>query len=295
MRSARTVSSVIRMTLGRSVAAAASARNKTKRQRIEARRIKEKGVCIVADSFFGTKTWSRRSEHDLRPDLCGACAALRKERVAGSDIRRLAEFGEATARGLGAAREIIEVRMVQQVEDLKADLEADPFRDLGGRGIIKIKLREFGSAQTVAAAGPDGVGGGIGKNCGRIRDGGTIGVTELVNRFYSRTVWPLVNQVLAGLVGSVAQRRGPGTASQSRHHRPDLPTLSKASCGLPARKVVDHAGIEVQPDIRIARAHVTAGIVSCAADPPRFTELVSIQFDHVKLTVVLSPCQSRWR
>jgi hypothetical protein len=48
------VSNVIRIMLGRSVAAAASAGNRTKMQRIMARRINEKGVCIVADSFLGT-------------------------------------------------------------------------------------------------------------------------------------------------------------------------------------------------------------------------------------------------
>src|SRR6266699_5969827 len=98
MRSARTVSKVIRITLGWSVAAAASAGNRRKRQRMQARRIKEKGVCIVADSFFGTKTWSRRSENDLRPDLRSARAALRKERVASGDIRRLRVIREAGIR-----------------------------------------------------------------------------------------------------------------------------------------------------------------------------------------------------
>src|SRR6266699_3790410 len=62
MRSARTVSKVIRITLGLSAAATASAGNRTKRQSMQARRINEKGVCIVADSFFGTKARSRRSE-----------------------------------------------------------------------------------------------------------------------------------------------------------------------------------------------------------------------------------------
>src|SRR5258708_1067844 len=100
MRSARTVSSVIRMTLGRSVAAAASAGDKSKRQRMMARRINEKGACIVADSFFGTKTGGRRcrrSENDLRPKLGSARAALGKVWVSGGDIRRLPERGEATA------------------------------------------------------------------------------------------------------------------------------------------------------------------------------------------------------
>src|SRR6266478_1258270 len=107
MRSARTVSNVIRITLGGSVAAAASAGNIRNRERMQARRIKEKGVCIVSDSFFGTKAGSRRSENDLSPDLRGARSALRKERVAGSDVRRLPVRGEAAARELGAGREII--------------------------------------------------------------------------------------------------------------------------------------------------------------------------------------------
>src|SRR6266446_3832145 len=98
MRSARTVSRVIRITLGWFVAAAASAGNRTRRQRMQARRIKEKGACIVADSFFGTKGWSRRSENDLRPDLASPRAALREEGVARGDVWRLRVRGEAGVR-----------------------------------------------------------------------------------------------------------------------------------------------------------------------------------------------------
>src|SRR6266550_5173089 len=228
MRSARTVSKVIRITLGWSLAAAASAGNRRKRQRMQARRIKEKGACIVADSLFGTKAWSRRLENELRPDLRSARAALRKERVTGGDIRRLRILGEATAPRVGAARERIEVRMVQQVKDLESELEAHPFRDLGGLDEVKIQLPESGSAERVAATGHDSVVGRSGKYRGRIRDGGTTGVTELINRFYSRTVWPFVDPVLAGSVGVGAQQWRKGTPSQSRHHRPDLPTLSQA-------------------------------------------------------------------
>src|SRR5580692_7698644 len=183
MRSARTVSNVIRITLGWSVAAATSAGNRTKRQRMQARRIKEKGVSIVAAPFSEPKP-GRRSENDLPSDLRGARAALRKVRVAGGDIRRLREVGEATIRDVDTARDRIEVRMVQQVEDLKADLEARPFRDLGGLVEVKIPLLETGSAERIAAAGPDGVGGRNGKYRRRIRNAGTSGVSELVNRFY---------------------------------------------------------------------------------------------------------------
>src|SRR5579863_534048 len=67
MRSARTVSSVMRTTLGWSVAAAASAGRKRKRQRMMARRINEKGACIVADSFFGTKTRAEDQKMTFAP------------------------------------------------------------------------------------------------------------------------------------------------------------------------------------------------------------------------------------
>src|SRR5580700_3271243 len=202
MRSARTVSSVIKITLGWSVAAAASAGNSTRRPRIEARRLEEKGVSILADSLFGTKAWKRRSENDLCSDLRSARVALRKERVAGGDIRRLRVSGEVRVRAVGgnlarrdrgAARDRIEVSMVQQVEDLKADLEAHPFRDLGGLVKVKIPLPESGAAESVAAAGPDGVGSRNGKYRLPIRNGGAVGVTELVNRFHARTVRPLVD------------------------------------------------------------------------------------------------------
>src|SRR6266705_124452 len=156
--------------------------------------------------------------------------------------------------------------IVQQVEDLKADLEARLFRDLGGLDEVKIPLSESRSAESVAAAGPDGVEGRNGKYRGHIRNGGDSGVTELVNRFYSRTVWPFVDPVLAGKVGAGAQQRGPGTPSQSRHHRPDLPTLAKSSRGAQARKLVDHAGIEVETDVCVTRALVTPGIVRILLD-----------------------------
>src|SRR5260370_6700923 len=95
MRSARTVSRVMRITLGWPVAAAASAGNRTKKQSMQARRIKEKGACIVADSLFGTKDWSRRSENDFRPDLPSARAALGEEGVARGDVGRLRVRREA--------------------------------------------------------------------------------------------------------------------------------------------------------------------------------------------------------
>src|SRR5437867_5697868 len=98
MRSARTVSNVIRITFGWSVAAAASAGNRTKRQWMQARRIKEKGVCIVADSLFGTKSWNRRSENELRPDLPSPRTTLGKEGVARGNVRRLRVRGEAGVR-----------------------------------------------------------------------------------------------------------------------------------------------------------------------------------------------------
>src|SRR5437773_75467 len=100
--------------------------------------------------------------------------------------------------------------MVQQVEDLEADLEADPFRDLGGLVQVEIPLDDMRTAEGVAAAGPDGSVGRNGKDRGPIRNSGVV---------------------------------------------------------------------------RIANVEL----------PPRLTELVSMQFDQVKLTMEFSPCQLRCR
>src|SRR5882762_4028544 len=262
------------MTLGCLAAAANTGKTaENHRIRMRMRRIKGKSL-HCSRLLFWNKVSSRRSENDLGPDLRSARATLRKERIAGGDIGRLRVFGEASVREIvdpalrdrGAARKRIEVRMVQQVEDLKADLEAHPFGDLGGLDEVKIPLPEVGSAESVAAAGADGVVGRNGEYRGHIRNGGRAGVAELVNGLYSRTVRPLVNLVLAGTICGAAQQRGPGAPGQSRYDRTNLPTLSKASCGAPAGKIVDHPGIKVQPDIRVARALVAAGIVRILRD-----------------------------
>src|SRR5439155_19652833 len=78
-----------------------------------------------------------------------------------------------------------------------------------------------------------------------------------------------IDAVLTGLVGAGAQQRGEGTTSQRRHYRPDLPTLSEASEGANPRKLVNHAGIKVQPDIRVARTLVTLGVVGILHDRKR--------------------------
>src|SRR5258708_7937866 len=156
--------------------------------------------------------------------------------------------------------------MVEQVEDLKANLEAYSFRELGSFVDVKVPLPELGSAQAVAAAGPDGAGGGSGKNRGMIDDGGTTGVTELVDRFYPRAIRPFINPVLARRIGEGTQQRGPRTPRQNCRHRPDLPTLSQATEGMRSRNIVNDTGIEVQPDIGVARAQVAAGIVRILLD-----------------------------
>src|SRR6267154_5120711 len=263
------------MTLG-CLAAAANTGKTAENHRIRMRMRRIKGRSLHCSRLlFWNKVSSRRSENDLGSDLRSARAALREERVAGGDIGRLRVFGEVRLRAevgnlalrdRAAARKRIEVRMVQQVEDLKADLEAHPFGDLGSLDEVKIPLPEVGSAESVAAAGADGVVGRNREYRGHIRNGGRAGVAELVNGLYSRTVRPLVNLVLAGTICGAAQQRGPGAAGQSRYDRTNLPTLSQASCGAPVGKIVDHAGIKVQPDIRVARAQVAAGIVRILRD-----------------------------
>src|SRR5208283_2444992 len=93
--SARTVSRVIRITLGRPAPEPPRARAK-KRSRPATRRIKEKGVCIVADSFFETKAQRGGSENELHADLHRPRAALGEERVARRDVRSLSNGRERT-------------------------------------------------------------------------------------------------------------------------------------------------------------------------------------------------------
>src|SRR5260370_42124282 len=100
--------------------------------------------------------------------------------------------------------------MVQEIEDLKADLEADPFRDLGGLVQVEIPLDDMRTAEGVAAAGTDGSVGWNGKYRGHIGDGGAVGIAKLVGGL-SDAVRPLVGVVLPGAIRS---------APAQRYHRP---------------------------------------------------------------------------
>ena len=161
------------------------------------------------------KIGRRRSKHDLGPNLRRAGSALRKERVPGGDIWSLREVGEIdlsrdgvrklARRERGAARQRIEVRMIQQIEDLKANLEAQPFRELGGFVEVKIPLPESGTAESIAATGSDRVGDRNGENRLKVRNTRDSRITELVNGFNSCAIRPLVNPVLASFVGTRAQ------------------------------------------------------------------------------------------
>src|SRR5260370_40578786 len=137
----------MRITLGWFVAVAGAGK-RTKRQRMQARRIKEKGAWIVADSLFGTKARSRRSENELHPELHSPRATRRKERVARGNVRRLRDLSKGTTRTCKvngrtpskwlarwrkfiaaerrARRERIEIRVIEHVEDLPAELDAQP-------------------------------------------------------------------------------------------------------------------------------------------------------------------------
>src|SRR2546429_938865 len=84
--------------------------------------------------------------------------------------------------------------MVQEIEDLKAKLEADPFRDLCGLVQVEIPLDYMRTAEGVAAAGTDGSVGWNGKYRRNIGDGGAVGIAKLVDGL-SDAGWPLVGEV----------------------------------------------------------------------------------------------------
>ena len=96
--------------------------------------------------------------------------------------------------------------MVQQVEDLEADLEADPFRDLGGLVQVEIPLDDMRTAEGVAAAGPDGSVGRNGKDRGPIRNSGVVRIAKLVGGL-SDAVWSLVGEVLPGIIRAAREQR----------------------------------------------------------------------------------------
>src|SRR5260370_32604959 len=115
--------------------------------------------------------------------------------------------------------------MVQEIEDLKADLEADPFRDLGGLVQVEIPLEEMRTAEGVAAAGTDGSVGGNGKDRGPIGDGGAVGIAKLIGGL-SDAVWSLVSEVLPGIVRAAREQRCPRPPAGVGGDAPHLPAVS---------------------------------------------------------------------
>src|SRR5207247_8668367 len=98
--------------------------------------------------------------------------------------------------------------MVQQIKDLKADLEAHPFRDLCGLVQVEVPLDDMRAAEGVATAGTDGTVRRNGKYRGHIRDGGAVGIAKLVGGL-CEAVWCLGDDVLPGIVRGDAVMRGP--------------------------------------------------------------------------------------
>src|SRR5260370_2784899 len=115
--------------------------------------------------------------------------------------------------------------MVQEIEDLKADLEADPFRDLGGLVQVEIPLDDMRTAEGVAAAGPDGSVGWNGKYRGHIGDCGAVGIAKLIGGL-SDAVWPLVGEVLPGVIRAAREQPCPRPSAGVGSDGPHLPTVS---------------------------------------------------------------------
>src|SRR5438552_19122777 len=173
--------------------------------------------------------------------------------------------------------------MVREIKDLKADLEAHPFRDLGGLVQVEIPLDDMRTAEGVAAARTDGSVGWNGKYRGHIGDGGAVGIAKLVGGI-SDAVWSLIGAVLPGIIRAAREQRCPRPPADVGGDAPYLPAISQAAHCAPFREVVPDARVEVRPNIRVAGALVTSGIVGILSigsvdEPPRLTELVSMQLD----------------
>src|SRR5207249_5487993 len=164
--------------------------------------------------------------------------------------------------------------MVQEIEDLKAKLEADPFRDLCGLVQVEIPLDYMRTAEGVAAAGTDGSVGWNGKYRRNIGDGRAVGIAKLVDGL-SDAGWPLVGEVLPGVIRAAREQRGPRPPAGVGGDAPNLPTVSQAAHCAPFREVVPDARVEVPPNIRVAGALVTSGIVRILRDRKRSEEHTS--------------------
>src|SRR5229473_157227 len=206
MRSARTVSNVIRITFGGLAAAANDGRTaKTHRFRMRMRRIKEKGACIVAGSLFGTKTRSRGSENELHTELHGPRAALGKERVAGRDVRRLGKLAERTARIRATGRQRVEVRVVQHIKDLPPELETQPLVYFRNFHEVCIPLDKVGPPEGVATASTDSAVGRFREYSRRVGNVVLGRITVVVGRGRV-AIGPLVYSILASVISAAARQ-----------------------------------------------------------------------------------------
>src|SRR6266849_4035715 len=134
--------------------------------------------------------------------------------------------------------------MVQEIEDLKANLKADPFRDLCGLVQVEIPLDDMRTAKGVATAGTDGAVGWNGKYRGPTRNSGVVRIAKLIDGL-SDTVWSLVREILPGVIRAAREQRCPRPPAGVGGDAPNLPAVSQAAHGAPFREVVPDAGVEV--------------------------------------------------
>src|SRR5215467_3016704 len=125
--------------------------------------------------------------------------------------------------------------MVQEVEDLEAELKAHPLRNPSGLIDVEIPLNEMRTAEGVAATSANGSSSRNGKYIGHIRDGRRVGIAELVDWLYSTAIRPLVGEVLPGVIRAAREQRRPRPPGGKGGHAADLPALSEAANCSPFR------------------------------------------------------------
>src|SRR5262249_14406390 len=122
--------------------------------------------------------------------------------------------------------------MVQQIEDLQAELDAQPLVDLRGFIQVYIPLDKVGPPEGIAAAGADGTW----RRC--CKDGRQVGydkavrITVLIARS-CKTIGPLIALVLPRIIRPCALQNCERTAAGITGDAANLPALPKAACRTP--------------------------------------------------------------
>src|SRR5260370_41375560 len=116
--------------------------------------------------------------------------------------------------------------MIEYVEALPSELDAQPFVNLGGLVEVHIPLHEMGPPEGVATTSTDSAVGWQAKDCCTIRNHVGVGVAVLVAGL-GQAIGPLKASVLPGIVKSRAKEDRKATPAGITCDAAHLPARSK--------------------------------------------------------------------